>query len=61
LGFRVYNAFVPGIIDSLTVGLYTSDGEKALSFDEKKERGQLVFGISQLSKAKRVRRDSDAS
>ncbi|MCW1734179.1 cytochrome ubiquinol oxidase subunit I [Anaerorudis cellulosivorans] len=62
LGYRDINAFVPGINDIVEGGYTLPDGEKALSFDEKKERGQLAIrALANYQKAKKEGRDSDAT
>ena len=62
LGYRDINAFVPGINDIVDGGYTLPDGEKALSFDEKKERGQLAIqALANYRKAKQEGRDADAA
>jgi len=43
LGYRDANAFVPGIVDIVDGGYTLQDGKKALSFNEKKLRGQAAI------------------
>ncbi len=43
LGYRDFNAFVPGIEDIVDGGYTLPDGTTALSFEERKTRGQLAI------------------
>ncbi len=43
LGYREFNAFVPGIRDIVEGGYTLADGTIALSFEEKKERGEIAI------------------
>ena len=62
LGYRDMNAFVPGIMDVNNGGYLLPDGTKALSFEEKKARGQrAVAALSEFKKAKNEKRDTDAA
>lgn len=62
LGYRDIDAFVPGINDIVDGGYTLPDGEKALSFDEKRERGQLAIrALANYQKAKQEGRDADAA
>lgn len=62
LGYRDFNAFVPGIVDINKGGYTLPDGTIALSFEEKKARGQqAVQALADYKKAKEEKRDTDAA
>ena len=61
LGYRDFNAFVPGIKNIIDGGYELEDGTIALSFTEKKERGQkAVDALINYQTAKEEGRNADA-
>lgn len=62
LGYRDANAFVPGVRDLVEGGYTFPDGTTALSFSEKRERGQLAIqALADYQRAKEENRDVDAA
>jgi len=62
LGYRDINAFVPGIRDIVEGGYILQDGTTALSFEEKKARGQkAIQALADYQVAKEEGRDADAA
>lgn len=57
LGYRDANAFVPGIVDIVDGGYTLQDGKKALSFNEKKARGQAAITALKEYKAAEAKKD----
>ena len=62
LGYRDFNAFVPGIKDIIDGGYTLPDGSTALSFEEKKARGKkAIEALANFQIAKNEGRDIDAA
>ncbi|WP_298653319.1 cytochrome ubiquinol oxidase subunit I [uncultured Proteiniphilum sp.] len=62
LGYRNINAFVPGIKDILEGGYTLQDGTTALSFEERKTRGQIAIqALADYQTAMAEGRDADAA
>lgn len=62
LGYRTTNAFVPGIQDIIDGGYTLQDGNTALSFHEKQERGRkAIEALANYKIAKQEGRDVDAA
>ncbi|MGI6046794.1 MAG: cytochrome ubiquinol oxidase subunit I [Petrimonas sp.] len=62
MGYRNINAFVPGIKDIVDGGYALQDGTTALSFQEKKARGQIAIeALANYQVAKKEGRDTDAA
>jgi cytochrome d ubiquinol oxidase subunit I len=62
LGYRNINAFVPGIRDIIEGGFTLQDGTTALSFEEKKARGQkAIQALADYQVAKEEGREADAA
>lgn len=62
MGYRNINAFVPGIKDIVDGGYALPDGTIALSFQEKKARGQkAIEALANFRTAKAEGRDADAA
>ncbi|MDR1517356.1 MAG: cytochrome ubiquinol oxidase subunit I [Dysgonamonadaceae bacterium] len=62
MGYRNTNAFVPGINNIIGGGYALPDGSTALSFDEKKARGQkAIEALANFQVAKKEGRDAEAA
>lgn len=62
LGYRNIHAFVPGITDIVDGGYTLSDGTTALSFRERKERGELAIrALADYQTAREQECDADAA
>jgi cytochrome d ubiquinol oxidase subunit I len=62
LGYRNINAFVPGIKDIVDGGYTLPDGTTALSFEERKARGQkAIQALADYQVAREEGRDADAA
>lgn len=62
LGYRNLNAFVPGIKDIVDGGYTLQDGTEALSFEERKARGQkAIQALADYQTAMAEGRDADAA
>lgn len=62
LGYRNLNAFVPGVKDIIEGGYTLQDGSKALSFEERKVRGQkAIQALADYQTAMAEGRDADAA
>lgn len=62
LGYRDFNAFVPGIKDLVDGGFTLPDGTTALSFEEKQVRGKkAIEALSNYKLAKEEKREADAA
>ena len=56
LGYRDFNAFVPGIVDIIDGGYTLPDGTKALPFEEKKLKGQTAINaLKQYKEAEKIK------
>ncbi len=59
LGYRELNAFVPGINDIIDGGYALKDGTTALSFDERKAKGELAIkALADYQDAKKAENDA---
>lgn len=62
MGYRNIDAFVPGIKDIIGGGYTMTDGTAALSFEEKKARGEkAIAALAAYQIAKKEGRDADAA
>ena len=62
LGYRDFNAFVPGIKDIVDGGYTLPDGSTALSFEERQARGKIAIqALADYQVAKQEGRDTDAA
>jgi cytochrome d ubiquinol oxidase subunit I len=62
MGYRNINAFVPGINDIVAGGYALPDGSIALSFEEKRSRGQkAIEALANFQEAKKAGLDSEAA
>lgn len=59
LGYRDFDAFVPGIKDIIEGGYTNTKGETELSFVQKQERGRIA--IQALASYQKAQKDEDAS
>lgn len=59
LGYRDFNAFVPGINDIIEGGYTLNDGTAALSFEERKARGEMAIkALADYQTAKKEESDA---
>lgn len=62
LGYNDLDAFVPGISDIINGGYTLPDGSVALSFEEKKKRGQIAIqALADYRKAKSKNQEEEAA